>query len=136
MFTARYAGNWVMSLTFAAVAAIALGLPALVQTSGATTFLGQLVAAMAVAGVLVLAVNAARGKTPLFDWTDDTGRRLHPRATAALKGLGMLVLSLAFLLGYVSIFVFGFHNIIYFGLFMVVVLMSWILYITAGKHVS
>lgn len=136
MFTARYAGNWVMSLTFAAVAAVAYGIPALIQASGATVFLGQLVAAMALAGVFVLVLNALLGKPPLFDWTDHSGERLHPRAASALKGLGMMVLSLACLLGYVSIFVFGLYGIIYFGLFMVVVMMSWIIYITAGKHIG
>lgn len=134
MFTARYAGNWVMSLTFAVVAAVAYGLPALLSASGATEFLGQLVAAIAAAGILVLVLNAVMGKPPVFDWTDHSGDRLHPRAASALKALGMMVLSLAFLLGYVSIFVFGFYGIIYFGLFMVVVLMSWIIYISAGKH--
>ncbi len=136
MFTARYAGNWVMSLTFAVAAVAAWSLPQVAGAGDATVFLGQLVAAMAIAGVLVLASNAVLGKAPLFDWTDHTGTRLHPRAVTAFKGLGMLVLSLAFLLGYVSIFVFGLHGVIYFGLFMVVVLMSWIIYITAGKHIA
>lgn len=135
MFTARYAGNWVMSLTFAVAAAATWGLPQLIGAGDATVFLGQLVAAMALAGVVVLALNAGLGKPPLFDWTDHTGTRLHPRAVTAFKGLGMLALCLAFLLGHVSIFVFGLYGILYFGLFMVVVLMSWIIYITACKHI-
>lgn len=134
MFSVRYAGNWIMSVTFALVGVVAWALPAVAHASGATVILGQLVAAMALAGVAVLLVNAALRKPPAFDWTAPCGTRLHPRVRTALKGIGLALLSLACLLGYVSIFVFGLYGVLYFGLFMVVVMMSWIIYITAGKH--
>jgi hypothetical protein len=136
MFSVRYAGNWVMSVVFALIAAASFGLPAVAQATGATVFLGQLVAAFAVAGVLVLVINAALKRAPLFDWSTPCGTRLHPRAKSALQTLGVTLVALLGLLGYISIFVFGLYGILYFGLFMVVVMMSWILYVTAGKHLD
>lgn len=134
MFSIRYAGNWVMSVTFALVAVAAWALPAVAHATGSTVFLGQLVAAMGLAGIVVLTVNAALKRSPIFDWTAPCGTRLHPRAKTALQGIGVTLVALAALLAYVSIFVFGLHGVLYFGLFMVVVMMSWIIYITAGKH--
>lgn len=136
MFSVRYAGNWVMSAVFALIAAASFALPAVAHATGSTVFLGQLVAAFAVAGVVVLVVNAALKRTPLFDWSTPCGTRLHPRAKTALQGLGVTLVALIGLLGYVSIFIFGLYGVLYFGLFMVVVMMSWIIYITAGKHLD
>lgn len=136
MFSIRYAGNWAMSVVCALIAAACFGLPAVADVTESTAFLGQLVAAFALIGAVVLVANAALKRAPLCDWTAPCGTRLHPRAKAALQGLSVSLIAVAGLLGYVSIFIFGLYEILYFGLFMVIVMMSWIIYITAGKHVN
>lgn len=136
MFSARYAGNWIMSIVFALISAVSFFIPVAIDASRSTIFLGQLVAALAVSSILVLLLNTVLKRPPVFDWSAPCGTRLHPRAIAALQGLGVALVALAGLIGYVSIFVFGLYEVLYFGLFMVVVMMSWIIYITAGKHLE
>lgn len=136
MFTPQYAGNLLVAILFLVAIIIIQVVQSVAALPGGVNDLLNILAIVSALGIVVFLGAAALHRRPRLDWSDETGERLHPRAKAGLQTMGVLGIGLGALAFYVAVYVFQWPIIIVPMVLLAVLMLAFIVYLTAGKHVG
>lgn len=134
MFTPQYAGNLAVAILLFVVIVIAQVVGQTMTLTGGIDALLSLLAIGSALGIVYFLGAAALQRNPRLDWSDDTGRHLHPRVKAGLGALGVTLVGLLGLAFYIALYIFKWNVFIVPMVLLSIASLVFIVYLTASRH--